>query len=289
MFVCNGKKIVFFYKKMWYNVSMDKYTAQHSGHRKRLVEKFLAKPEILTEHELLEIILFDAIPRKNTNGVAHKLLDEFGTIKRVLSATPQEIMAIEGVGKAVVAKLQMTGMLLKTIHQKTQQPQSTDLTFNLVRDKVVSEISCCETENFMIYFYDANYNQLGCVKIESPLVDRVDMEAEEIEKMAKAFSPTYAIMAHNHPSGFSNPSWQDDVNTKRVIIMLSKHQVTVLDHVIVGGESAFSYFLSSRLSHVNDFIQNQRLLSGKIDVDVFNDKDEKELLKYLNNQGVYNE
>ena len=81
---------------------MRRATVEHAGHRRRMIEKL--KTDSLLEHELLEVLLFNALPRRNTNDLAHKLLGEFGSVKEILSAPIEQLTKVEGVGESVAAK-----------------------------------------------------------------------------------------------------------------------------------------------------------------------------------------
>ena len=77
----------------------------HSGHRERLVNKFIEYPDSFSEHELLELFLFTVLPRKDTNETAHRLLQAFGNITKVFSASAEQLMAVKGVGKTIAAQI----------------------------------------------------------------------------------------------------------------------------------------------------------------------------------------
>jgi DNA repair protein RadC len=145
---------------------MKEFDQLHLGHRQRLREKFLTSPDIMSEHELLEIILFDLLPRKNTNELAHKLLRAFGSIEGVIFAKPQELTQVDGIGKNIATKLISMGVLVAKLTENRWKKviNESQFAFPLIRDRVVRELTDHPTENMVAYMFDKNDQQIGVVK-----------------------------------------------------------------------------------------------------------------------------
>jgi DNA repair protein RadC len=220
----------------------------HEGHRQRLYAK-LEEGDNLYEHELLEILLFNAYPRRDTNPIAHALLARFASIKEILSANTDELCSVEGVGKNVALYLKCIGKCVNygngcdsfAIIKNVEQFKK----FLAVRFRGKS------VEVLEMYFLD----KVGRVKrissYSSDDADCVEMPMDQIVKLISVHHPYGLFIAHNHVNCSPRPSLPDDEFTKRVQLVCSMNNVRLYDHCIyaTGGE-IFSYYLSERLNKI---------------------------------------
>ena len=127
----------------------------HAGHRERMIEKFIRDPSVMPEHELLEMLLFLVIPRKDTNATAHKLLRTFGNIHNVLSANPDQLCTVEGVGRKTAANLVLFGTIMKRIiSDNPKRAVKPCYSFAAYKQEIISKFKGLETESFIIFLLD---------------------------------------------------------------------------------------------------------------------------------------
>ncbi len=219
----------------------------HEGHRKRLWEK-LKNGDNLFEHELLEILLFNAYPRVNVNPIAHALLQRFASINEVINASVEELTLVEGVGENVALYLKCIGecMRLKNDCESfaviKNNAQFIQFATSRLRGKLYEVLE--------FYFVDKS----GMVRRVCTFTDndplRVDVRPEEVVKLISVYRPHGVYMAHNHIDCPSQPSSADDDMTKKVQLICSLNNVRLYDHCILGPDGMFSYFMSNRLDKI---------------------------------------
>lgn len=220
----------------------------HEGHRKRLREK-LANGDNLYEHELLEILLFNAYPRVNVNPVAHNLLERFAGVKEVLSASVDELCAVSGVGPSVALYLKCVGECLALCNDCES--------FALIRN--TSDLKTFLSARFRgksyelleFYFLDKNGRVRRICSYTNHDADRVDVQTDEVLKLLAVYKPYGVYIAHNHVNSPAVPSAADDAFTKRIQLACSISNVRLYDHCIyVDDNEVFSYFMTNRLDKI---------------------------------------
>ncbi len=222
----------------------------HSGHRKRVKEKAVKSGfSYMEDHQLLELLLFYSIPREDTNALAHTLLNEFGSFKELLKATPEQIKKVNGAGEN-------TALLISTIAEistrAAKQPADKRQVYKSSADykKLSSAYLYGEkTETVYIFCFDVS----GKLK-KTELLSQGDEASSfvDVKKAVKAMMDSdakKAILAHNHPYSEASPSAADIDSTRSVSVMFRKLGFLLADHIIVGesGDS-FSMYDDSDLS-----------------------------------------
>lgn len=220
----------------------------HSGHRERMLNKFMSHPESMLDHELLEMFLFDSIKRKDTNELAHSLLNTFGNIKNVFSASAKELTSVKGIGEKTAKNILLYGALFQRIQKVSDKPKK-PLSFSFAKNKqtIIEMFEGVFVEVFSIILLDKTYTPLTTMTFTDYKANSVSGNLKEIANAIAINKPTYAMIAHNHPSGNVTPSKADDLATVQINILFLSHGVTLLDHVIVNGENAYSYYIEHRL------------------------------------------
>ena len=239
----------------------------HGGHRERIMQKFLNYPDSFNDHELLELLLFFSIPRKDTNPVAHNLLNTFGNVSEVFSASAEELMAVDGIGEKSAAFIVLLGKLLERAEERKKQ-KSTKKMFSFERNKydAIEFFRGLNTEQMFISLLDEKFTE-----ITKLVYGQENQEAASalISDIAKAFAikkPHYVIIAHNHPSGSLTPSKADDETTAQLNLLCAVHGVSLVDHYIVAGDSIYSYHTSGRLKYIKNNYNLQDILSNAKDI-----------------------
>lgn len=221
----------------------------HEGHRKRMYEK-LKSDAPLFDHELLEILLFNAIPRKNTNPIAHSLIDTFGSLAGVFEADLEELVSVEGVGESVAVYLKCVGECMnrtKTVNTgiavlKTQK----DIT-----DFVLMRLRAKSAEVLEFYFLDKAGKITSIHPFTCGDAHKVEIASHKISSILAKTRPHSVIIAHNHPRGDASPSESDKLFTREMQVICSLNEVNLQDHCIVGADGGiYSYFRSGAIDGI---------------------------------------
>ncbi len=217
----------------------------HEGHRQRMYDR-VKNGDRLYEHEMLEILLYNAFPRKNTNPIAHALLNRFSSTYAIFNASVEELCEVEGVGESVA-------LYLKTVGLCALHCEKNDC-FTLIKNrgemqKMVEarfKGQLCETLEF--YGLDRNGKVLRIYSYSSQDLTRVNIAVAEISRIVAKSQPFALFMAHNHPGTSALPSVGDDEVTATCIHICNLHGVRFYDHIIYANErDVFSYHNANRL------------------------------------------
>ncbi len=235
----------------------------HAGHRERIYNKFVNNADAFADHELLELMLFYFIPRKNTNDIAHRLLRAFGTIDKVFSATTAELMAVDGVGEKTACAIALNGRFLKVLKEK-ENKKPIMYSAGSVKAVLFKEFNNEPFETFKLYLLNRRYKLITVIEFCDKERDKVSADIPEIANAFALHKPSFAIIAHNHPSGNSEPSQMDDITTKKINLLCSAHGVRLADHFIVStDEEIYSYNSSGRLDKIRKVADLNYILNGQ--------------------------
>ena len=216
----------------------------HDGHRTRLKNKRItAGSDILSDHELLEMLLFFAIPQKDTNMLAHQLIEIFGSLDKVLSADYYTLQTISGIGPSAAMLLITAGDLAKRYKNQPSKVLR-------VLDTVEKGAKYCQhllksAENEILYgvFMDSGCRVLYTAPIAEGSVDSVHIDPRKLVQMALTHNAVNMLVAHNHPGGHTTPSFQDIECTQKIINALKPVGISLLDHFIICGDSWHSIMM----------------------------------------------
>ncbi|HYD15815.1 MAG TPA: DNA repair protein RadC [Hyphomicrobium sp.] len=214
----------------------------YSGHRQRLRDRFRkAGGDALPDYELLELVLFRAIPRRDTKDLAKRLLARFGSFAEVVNAPDARLKEVTGVGEAVITEIRLIRAAALRMMRGEISSAPVLSSWNQVLDYLRAVQGFEMREQFRILFLDKK-NKLIADEVQGQgTVDHTPVYVREVVKRALELSSTAIILVHNHPSGDPTPS-RADIDMTRMIIDAGKPLgVTVHDHVIVGraGHSSF--------------------------------------------------
>jgi DNA repair protein RadC len=207
----------------------------YHGHRERLRERFRdAGPDALSDYELLEMVLFRALPRRDVKPLAKSLIGKFGSFAEVVHAPDARLREINGLGESAIIELKLIAASASRV-AKGQLKQRTVLSsWTAVIDYCRTSMAFADKEQFRILFLDKR-NQLIADELQQVgTVDHTPVYPREVVKRALELSATSIIMVHNHPSGDPTPSQADIQMTKSIIDISSPLGISVHDHIIVG-------------------------------------------------------
>ena len=220
----------------------------HEGHRERIRERLFSHGESLTDHELLEILLFDPINRRNTNPIAHDLLDSFGDLEGVFNATPRLLCTVAGIGPRAAEHIWMVGELMRRIRGVKNRRISLS-NFGEVSAFIRERFDDCKTEKLEVYLADVNCVFLCAKTVSGVRKDKVSLGSQTFGYILSEVKPVNVIVAHNHPSGNSTPSEEDDRCMREISRMCHMHGARLCDSVIVG-KDLYSYYYTGRIYSV---------------------------------------
>ncbi len=237
----------------------------HEGHRKRMLERS-TDAENMQDHELLEILLFNPIPRKNTNEIAHELLAAFGSLKNVFAAGTGELASVGGVGEATARYLKCVGEVFLRM-SRTKSAEEADLpdafNFHDFQAVVTERFGGLEEEYVDLFSLDACGHINYVARYTTHEGNKAFVPFEELAHFFLSNRPAGLVVAHNHPSMSEEPSKQDDAFTVQLQLLCSMNGVKFRDHIIVGHGGAYSYFMHGRLEAMERTFDIERLLKGK--------------------------
>ncbi len=213
----------------------------HKNHRSRLRETFRkAGADGIPDHNILELLLFYSIPRKDTNELAHKLIAEFGSLNRVFDATYEQLLDIDGMGESSALLISMIpGICRRYIEGKTKgkinlsEPEDAQ---NYLKDKFYG----CKTEVFYILCLDSSGNLINCCKLGEGTPGTVLIDKRSVMQTAIRNDAEKIILSHNHPKGVAAPSREDLELTNEFSSLLTTVGIRVVDHIIVAGHETIS-------------------------------------------------
>lgn len=213
----------------------------HEGHRQRLKNRFMAEGlDGFTDIQVLELLLFYCIPRKDTNELAHKLLERFGSLSQVMETSIDELMTVEGIGQNTATFL--------TLIPAAGRFYSVD---RISRTKVLKTIDACgqyllryfegrSHETVFLLCLDAKCKVLCCQQVGEGGVNSAGVPIRRVVEMALAANATTVVLAHNHPSGLALPSHEDVATTRKVALALDAVEISLADHIVVADDDFVS-------------------------------------------------
>ena len=214
----------------------------HSGHRQRLTDEFIKDgAENFSDVRALELLLFYSIPRVDTNPTAHKLLNAFGSLQNVLSATIPELVKA-GISEKSAVLIRLTSDITRKalIESKLATPRLFRDSSS-VGDYVQALFQGDRDERFILICLSPQMKMNQCVELAHGIVNRVNVDVRRIVEVALAAKATSCIIAHNHPDGALEPSRDDISVTDRVRDALSVLGIKLNDHVIASPNGYYSF------------------------------------------------
>lgn len=215
---------------------------KREGHRKRVKDAYLNNPkmiESMSDHNMLELLLFYSIPRVDVKEVAYALMNRFGSLENVFNATPDELVTVDGIGENSAILIS----LVKHFHDRikiNQNSKTKKLTnFNVTAKYVSNLIGSSTVEKVIVISLDNDLNIIKTHFVADGTVNHAHVETADIIKRLLNDKASSVIIAHNHPKGSCEPS-ADDVNfTIKMLDMFRKISIRFIDHVIVNEHDCF--------------------------------------------------
>lgn len=211
-------------------------------HRKRLRNKFERRgAEAFEDYELLELILFQALPRIDTKPIAKALIDQFGSLAEVVAAPIGKLTKVKGIGPGAAQHLKILQQVSIRVGQSSIINRPILSSWNALLDYCRAAMQFEGREQFRVLFLDRKNRLLADEVLGQGTVDRAPVYPREIVRRALVHEATAIILVHNHPSGDPTPSRQDIVLTEAIVETAKAIDVIVHDHLVVGREDVASF------------------------------------------------
>ena len=213
----------------------------HDGHRQRLKTRFREEGlDHFEEHEVLELLLYYTIPRRDTNPIAHELMNRFGSLSQVLDARPEELAKVDGMGDAAATFLSLITAVGRYYLVNRTMLETILPTLDKCGQYLVPFFHGRRNEMVYILCLDAKCKVLCCKEMGEGSVNSAGVPIRRIVETALGVNATSVILAHNHPSGFAFPSDEDVLTTRRVALALDAVEIQLVDHIIVSDDDFVS-------------------------------------------------
>ncbi len=207
----------------------------NAGHRERLRARFLqGGAEALADYEMLELLLFRAIPRRDVKPIAKILLKRFGSFGEVIAASAARLKEVDFIGDAAVTELKIVEAAARLLSKETLRKRLTLGAFAQVLDYCRGAMAFLDTEEFRVIFLDKKNGLLADEVQGRGTVDHTPVYPREIIRRALELNCSAIILVHNHPSGDPTPSSADIVMTQNIASLAKPLGITVHDHLIIG-------------------------------------------------------
>lgn len=247
---------------VYWKENLPKDKTMHEGHRKRMTERVRRAEESLSDHELLEVILFGSIPRKNTNEIAHTLIDTFGGLQGVFSASFEQLLSVDGVGEATASLIRCIALCQRKGLDEELFGIEDAGAYGVLSAHLSKRYAGLSYEVMELFDVDPNNRIRHFRRFTSTDATRVTVEPHEISKFITDYRPKALIVAHNHVFHNCRPSAEDDVFTEQTQIICSLHNVQFYDHIIVSPVGNYSYRILGALDDICEKLTVDNILKG---------------------------
>ncbi len=211
-------------------------------HRKRLRTRFMqGGAAALPDYEMLELVLFRAIPRRDVKPLAHMLLEKFGSFNAVISAPPERLTQVKGVGEAVVQELKIVEAAAHRLARSKVIGRPVVSSWDALVQYCHTTMAHRETEQFRVLYLDRKNTVIADEEQARGTVDHVPVYPREVVKRALELNASALILVHNHPSGDPTPSQQDIAMTRQMEDAAQALGLTLHDHLIIGKACELSF------------------------------------------------
>ena len=200
---------------------------------------------------VLELLLFYAIPRKDTNEIAHALLDHFGSLDRVFEASIPELEAVPGVGESSALLISLIPQIMRRYLTVKGSCVSTISGSADAGRYLVPRLMFEKDEKLLLLCLDAKKSVISCINLGSGVVNAVDVNVRKVVENAVRHRANTVILAHNHPGGVALPSREDERITLEIAAALKLVGIPLVDHIIVAGDDYVSFADSGMMSLSN--------------------------------------
>lgn len=214
----------------------------HEGHREKVRKRFMQENgfDHFEDHQILEMLLFYANSRSDTNPIAHRLLDTFGSLKGVLEARPEMLMTVPGVGESAAALISMVVPLTRVWNRCAMEVPDRIGNSREAEKYCLSILAGHRSERFYVVSLNAKCAVLGRRMISEGSLSEVSAYPRMVLETALNYNAHSVLLCHNHPGGTCAPSPEDIASTLQLQRLLNGVGILLLDHIIVANDNTYS-------------------------------------------------
>ena len=208
-------------------------SCEHDGHRKRLKARFIKSGlDDFEPHNVLELLLFYSVPRKDTNPLAHRLINRFGSLSGVFDAKPEELMKVDGITENTAVLISMVPQVARKYLEDKAEAKNVIGSFFDIGTYLMPKFVGRTVETVMLASLDNKNKIISCSIVAEGESDRANLSKRKIMEEAMRVDATRVILAHNHPRGFAVPSAEDIYLTEEIYSLLKTVGIELVDHII---------------------------------------------------------
>jgi len=225
-------------------VTVTSESPHYLGHRQRLRERFARSGiEGLADYEVVELLLTLAIPRSDVKGPAKALISRFGSLRRILDAPVEELSAVKGLGEVTPVALKIVRAAAALYLQQSSEGQDALADATAIETFWRMRIGALKNEVFQVAYLDTAYRLVrdGVETLEEGTVDRATVYPRRVVESALRRGAAAIVLAHNHPNGNVQPTEQDKVLTRAIVLAGEPLRLKIVDHLIVSVDDTFSF------------------------------------------------
>lgn len=213
----------------------------HEGHRKRMKERFMKSGlDDFAPHNVLELLLFYSIPRGDTNPIAHRLIDAFGSLSGVFDATPEELMKVSGVGESTAILISMIPQMARKYLEDKADAVNVVGGCGDIGAYLLPKFVGRTNEALMMVSIDNKNKVISCSVVAEGTVDSAKVSRRKVMEEAMKVKATRVILAHNHPRGVAVPSAEDVAMTREIGRLFAQVGIELVDHIIIAEDDYVS-------------------------------------------------
>ena len=214
----------------------------HENHRDRMRKRFLRDGlDHFEKHEIIEMLLFGLIPRRNTNDIAHRLIDRFGSISGIIDAPYSEIMKVKGIGENGAISLKFFSEFIRMYLLDQADPGNKILTREDIGKIFINKFFNMTDECLAVMLLDKYQKMKSCDIIRKGNFNSIDINAKEIFNYATKYNSNSVIIAHNYPGGLALPSANDIKSTFKLKQVLRAMSIDLVDHYVISSDDWVSF------------------------------------------------
>ncbi len=211
----------------------------HKGHRKRMIERFVNFGfDSFAEHEILEILLFYSIPRKNTNPIAHDLISNFGSLKNVFNANLCDLTKA-GLTENSAVLIKLIPALVNLYTAPSLESTVID-SIEAAKELFIAKYNSVDVEQVWLACLNSAMRVINCEMVSSGGRDSVNINARKIAEISLKYNCNHIFLSHNHPGGQATVSAEDIASTRNLVSVLGSLNIKLIDHIVVAGKVAVS-------------------------------------------------
>lgn len=238
----------------------------HEGHRQRLKNRFIETGfQGFEPHNILELLLFYSIPRKDTNVIAHNLLNRFGSLKNVFNASFEDLIQVEGIKENSATLIKMVPLIAKEYVDSSLTKNPIFDTANKIGEYFVNKYMDAQNEIVYIMLLSNKFELLSVEKIHEGNVSSAHVSTRKIIELTIRHNASMVVLAHNHPGGTICPSLEDINTTASLMTALNNCEILLLEHFVIAGNE-FCPIINNTEGLRDRGLDAATLAKGKIDL-----------------------